>query len=415
MASAAGVGATCALMLPVASRCTHPHSWMPPVSCGVQRLSSWRSFFPARAGGAATRLDNATARTRALAKRERPLGKDIGEYGKVAALNSVKNAVWSVGRSSRDAIDVATVELTTGDPSLSLRRSMVAPMPGSTPRWILRVVLLAAALAAAAGALLLPAWQRSLTGASIGVFLAFGMAELFWPGLERFVGQRYLHSSRRPRRALVNLVVALALTAAGLALFFLARKHQARGWETVGVIATLAGGFDAVLSVLLLQLSVFSTVSAMGVVLGVASLIVVLAVTSGFEREFQDKVLGAERAPDRDSLRQRGHRLAGGRPHRGQAARHARRGAHGQVPVLGRRGHGGQGRRQPERHRPRAGGRRSQGRAHRGQHRRSREARDVPGPGARRAGRAHHPGQPSSPTGFTRTSASACRSWFRSA
>ena len=45
------------------------------------------------------------------------------------------------------------------------------------------------------------------------------------------------------------------------------------------------------LSVLLLQFSVFSTVSAMGVVLGVASLIVVLAVTSGFEREFQDKVL----------------------------------------------------------------------------------------------------------------------------
>jgi len=37
--------------------------------------------------------------------------------------------------------------------------------------------------------------------------------------------------------------------------------------------------------------SVFTTVSTMGVVLGVASLVVVLAVTSGFEREFQDKVL----------------------------------------------------------------------------------------------------------------------------
>ena len=35
----------------------------------------------------------------------------------------------------------------------------------------------------------------------------------------------------------------------------------------------------------------FTTVSTMGVVLGVASLVVVLAVTSGFEREFEDKVL----------------------------------------------------------------------------------------------------------------------------
>ena len=60
------------------------------------------------------------------------------------------------------------VELTTGDPSLSLPRSMVAPTSGSMPRWILRVVLLAAALAAAVGALLLPARQRSLTGAEGG-------------------------------------------------------------------------------------------------------------------------------------------------------------------------------------------------------------------------------------------------------
>ncbi len=158
-------------------------------------------------------------------------------------------------------------------------------------RWLMRLILLAVPALEATGALLIPGWRRSLITLSIGGLLALGMAELFWPGLERFVGQRYLHSNRRPRRALVNLAVALALTGAGLALFFLARKHQARGWETVGVIATLVGGFDAVLSVLLLQLSVFSTVSAMGVVLGVASLIVVLAVTSGFEREFQDKVL----------------------------------------------------------------------------------------------------------------------------
>ena len=159
-------------------------------------------------------------------------------------------------------------------------------------RWVRRLVLLLIPALEATGALAVPGWRRTLITLAIGGLLAFGLAELFWPGLERFVGQRYLHSSRKPRRALVNLASALAVTGAGLALFFFARQHQARGWETAGVIATLVGGFDAVLSVLLLQLSVFSTVSAMGVVLGVASLIVVLAVTSGFEREFQDKVLG---------------------------------------------------------------------------------------------------------------------------
>jgi len=40
----------------------------------------------------------------------------------------------------------------------------------------------------------------------------------------------------------------------------------------------------------------------MGVVLGVASLVVVLAVTSGFEHEFQDKGPGGERAPYCDFL-----------------------------------------------------------------------------------------------------------------
>jgi lipoprotein-releasing system permease protein len=153
------------------------------------------------------------------------------------------------------------------------------------------LLLLALPTLAAVGALAFSRWQHLLIILTCGGFLAFGVAEMFWPGLERFVGQRYLRSSRRPSRAFVGLVAALALTAAGLALFFLARKHEARGWETLGVIATLIGGLGAVLSVLLQLFSVFSTVSAMGVVLGVASLIVVLAVTSGFEREFQDKVL----------------------------------------------------------------------------------------------------------------------------
>ena len=69
-----------------------------------------------------------------------------------------------------------------------------------------------------------------------------------------------------------------------------ARSHS-RIVETAGVVGILAGGLLAVVSFLLRVFSVFTTVSTMGVVLGVASLVVVFGVTSGFEREFQDKVL----------------------------------------------------------------------------------------------------------------------------
>src|SRR5690242_4578409 len=85
-------------------------------------------------------------------------------------------------------------------------------------RWVRRLVLLLIPALEASGALAVPGWRRTLITLAIGGLLAFGLAELFWPGLERFVGQRYLHSNRKPGRALVNLAVALAVTGAGLAL-----------------------------------------------------------------------------------------------------------------------------------------------------------------------------------------------------
>jgi lipoprotein-releasing system permease protein len=107
---------------------------------------------------------------------------------------------------------------------------------------------------------------------------------------ERFVGVRYLQRAKVPPEVRTGLLVSLAVTAAGLGLFMLGRgriEHLA----TAGVSLTLAGALAIILFVLLRIFSVFTTVSTMGVVLGVASLVVVLAVTSGFEREFQDKVL----------------------------------------------------------------------------------------------------------------------------
>jgi len=159
-------------------------------------------------------------------------------------------------------------------------------------RWIVRPALMAvAASAAATGILWRPELQTRLGAAAVGVLLALGLYELFSKLFERFIGLRYLHRSRKSWTAVVGFSVSLAVAAAGVAVFLVTRAHHARGWETLGVIATLAGALAAVLFMLLGLFSVFTTVSTMGVVLGVASLVVVLAVTSGFEREFQDKVL----------------------------------------------------------------------------------------------------------------------------
>jgi lipoprotein-releasing system permease protein len=122
---------------------------------------------------------------------------------------------------------------------------------------------------------------------ALGVSLAMLVGYRF----ERFVGLRYLRRGRGSTVARAGLLVTGGITALGGAALLLARG-QARDLETVGVVLTLLGGLGLLLFVLLRVFSVFTTVSTMGVVLGVASLVVVLAVTSGFEREFKDKVLG---------------------------------------------------------------------------------------------------------------------------
>jgi lipoprotein-releasing system permease protein len=109
-------------------------------------------------------------------------------------------------------------------------------------------------------------------------------------GFERFMGVRYLRRSDPSRQNRNGLLGSLAVTAVGLALFLVTRGRF-RELATVGVVWSLAGVLASIVFLLLRIFSVFTTVSTMGVVLGVASLVVVLAVTSGFEREFQDKVL----------------------------------------------------------------------------------------------------------------------------
>ncbi|MSP17356.1 MAG: ABC transporter permease [Myxococcales bacterium] len=104
---------------------------------------------------------------------------------------------------------------------------------------------------------------------------------------ELFVGWRYLYRGKRSRRVLVGLAASLAVLAAGVAWTYGLGQPS-----PVGVLVLTAGAIGAVVSSLLCLLTVFTTVSVVGVVLGVASLTVVLSVTSGFQAAFRDKVLG---------------------------------------------------------------------------------------------------------------------------
>jgi lipoprotein-releasing system permease protein len=160
-------------------------------------------------------------------------------------------------------------------------------------RLVSTVLAFALAGIVAVVALATPALQRpAVTGALVALMIV-GLLGLYRRPFERFAGLRYLHRKADPRRARdlrTGMIIAAASSLGALALFFAVRGHS-RVVETIAVLTVLAGGLLFVLFLLLRLFSVFTTVSTMGVVLGVQSLIVVLAVTSGFQREFQDKVL----------------------------------------------------------------------------------------------------------------------------
>ena len=86
---------------------------------------------------------------------------------------------------------------------------------------------------------------------------------------------------------MVGLLIGLLIVAVGLYMIL-----TSGGGSPIGVAALTAGMLAVVLFALLQFFSVFTTVSVLGVVLGVAALTVVLAVTTGFQKQFREKVLG---------------------------------------------------------------------------------------------------------------------------
>ncbi len=101
------------------------------------------------------------------------------------------------------------------------------------------------------------------------------------------IGWRYLYAGKRDRGMLTGCLVSLGVSAAGLGLLAVSD-----GGSPVGVVTFLLGLISAAVFGLLSVLSVSVAVAVLGVVLGVAALTVVLSVTSGFQDQFREKVLG---------------------------------------------------------------------------------------------------------------------------
>jgi lipoprotein-releasing system permease protein len=101
------------------------------------------------------------------------------------------------------------------------------------------------------------------------------------------IGWRYLYGGKRdPLMHLLALLGVIDVVVSGVALVL-------TDGENPVAVATLVLGLISVAVFLLFSVfSVFTTVSVLGVVFGVAALTVVLAVTTGFQQQFRDKVLG---------------------------------------------------------------------------------------------------------------------------
>jgi len=100
------------------------------------------------------------------------------------------------------------------------------------------------------------------------------------------IGWRYLYGGKHDRLMMWLSAASFAISLVGLAILLTSSGSSA------GVLMFVLGLISTAVFGLLSVFSVFTSVSVLGVALGVAALTTVLAVTTGFEKQFRDKVLG---------------------------------------------------------------------------------------------------------------------------
>ena len=104
---------------------------------------------------------------------------------------------------------------------------------------------------------------------------------------EAKIGWRYLYGGKRDKLMQLLALVGLGgMVGGGVTLFL------SHGANPIGVLILVFSMIWVAVACLFSVFSVFTSVSVLGVVFGVAALTVVLAVTTGFQQQFRDKVLG---------------------------------------------------------------------------------------------------------------------------
>jgi lipoprotein-releasing system permease protein len=133
-----------------------------------------------------------------------------------------------------------------------------------------------------------PMWASSLT--RVGLLALSGLVAWWaitgFSGYEQVAGLRILRRPSVPPRTRGVLLLALLVAAAGVA----ALHYGVRSAPLAVVVAVACGTMMVVL--LARRFAVFATLSMVGIAIGVAALIVVQSVATGFQHEFERRVLG---------------------------------------------------------------------------------------------------------------------------
>src|SRR5258706_4020446 len=124
----------------------------------------------------------------------------------------------------------------------------------------------------------------ALLGVTLGVVIA---RYIFRRPYELRVGWRYLYSGRRDKGMLIAAVIAALFALAALAQMLIMDVSN-----PISVLVFWLGMVSTGVFLLLAIFTVFTSVSVLGVALGVSALTIVLAVTTGLQQQFRDKVLG---------------------------------------------------------------------------------------------------------------------------
>lgn len=145
-----------------------------------------------------------------------------------------------------------------------------------------------------------PAWAQTLgrVGVAALCLLALRLVSRGFGGYERGVGWRFIVREHRSRWNGLGLWFCLGFVLLGVA-GILGIHHGQGAWveslktlQLPLVFCVSAGTFLGLMFLLARKFSIFATLSICGVVIGVASLVVVQSVATGFQHEFEGRVRG---------------------------------------------------------------------------------------------------------------------------